>query len=392
MDRRMQFVLEWRSGSVSRAALCRAFGISRETGYKWVRRFKQVRQLSKLSELSRRPHSQPRKTPSSVEELVVAAKRQRPHWGPRKLRDWLLQRRPRLRLPAASTMGEILKRHGLVKPRVPRRRATPSTQPFAAATEPNAVWCIDFKGQFRTGDGQLCYPLTLTDAYSRMILCCQALPSTETEPVRRLLAAAFKKYGLPKAIRSDNGGPFASTGAAGLSRLSAWWLKLGISLERIEPGKPQQNGRHERMHRTLKLETATPPAATLAAQQKIFDAFVRQFNRERPHEALGGATPASRYRRSPRLLPSLVPSFSYPFCQRRVVDDSGYIAWGPRGGRCFISTALVGEVVGVLEIDERYCEIVFGPLTLGLFDISQRNRGLIRYRVGQTKVSAMSPV
>jgi transposase InsO family protein len=388
MDQRIQFVLERRSGDVSMAALCRVFGISRETGYKWLRRYAEVGELAKLTERSRRPKSHPSATPVPIQRLVVQARRQHPHWGPRKLRAWLIRRG--VDVPAASTIGGILKRAGLVAPRRRRRRATPSTQPFSACTAPNQVWCIDFKGEFRTGDGEWCIPLTITDAFSRFIICCVAVAATDAPTVRRILIRIFRDFGLPDAFRSDNGPPFASTGPAGLSKLSAGWLKLAIRHERIEPGKPQQNGRHERMHLTLKRETASPPAPTLVAQQRRFDRFRHEFNFERPHEALDNATPASIYAPSARALPPLIASFQYPFCESRLVDDTGAIRWGRR--RVFIGNALVNEVVGVQRVGEHYLEILFGPITLGILDEQQLQRGLIRSRVAQQKVSAMYPV
>jgi transposase InsO family protein len=324
----------------------------------------------------------------NIQRTVVQARKQHRHWGPRKLRAWL--RRRGVDVPAASTIGEILKRAGLVAPRRRRRRATPSRQPFSACTAPNQIWCIDFKGEFRTGDGQRCIPLTVTDAFSRFIICCVAVAATDTATVRRILSRIFREFGLPDAFRSDNGPPFASTGAAGLSRLSAWWLKLGIRHERIEPGKPQQNGRHERMHLTLKRETASPPAPTLVAQQRRFDRFRFQFNHDRPHEALANATPASIHLPSTRHLPPLVAPFAYPFCETRLVADDGTIQWGL--GRLFITTALANEVVGLQPVSEHYWEILFGPITIGILDERQRHRGLIRYRVDHRKVSAMYPV
>jgi transposase InsO family protein len=375
---------------MSMAALCRAFGISRQTGYKWLRRYAEVGEFSKLEEHSRRPRSHPATTALTVQRTVISARRQHPHWGPRKLRVWL--RRRGFDVPAASTIGEILKRAGLVKPRRRRRRATPSHQPFAACTAANQVWCIDFKGEFLVGDGSCCWPLTVTDAFTRFILCCSVVASPDTASVRRALVRVFREFGLPSRIRSDNGTPFASTGCAGLSRLSAWWLKLGIELERIEPGKPQQNGRHERMHLTLKRETATPPAPTLIAQQRRFDRFRQQFNVERPHQALGDITPASLYAPSLRPFPDLLPPFSYPFAETRLVGDDGCIIWGPRRRRLFITTALANELVGVDRVGEHYVQISFGPITLGLLDERQPQRGLIRYRIDHRKVSAMYPV
>lgn len=353
-----------------------------------TRRFAEVGELAKLTERSRRPRPHPRATSTEIQRVVVQARKQHPHWGPRKLRAWLIRRG--VTLPAASTIGEILKREGLVVPRRRRRRATPSSLPFSACTAPNQLWCIDFKGEFRTGDGHWCIPLTISDAFSRFIIACVAVAATDTATVRRCLSRIFREFGLPSAFRSDNGPPFASTGAAGLSRLSAWWLKIGIRHERIEPGKPQQNGRHERMHLTLKLETASPPAPTLIAQQRRFDRFRFQFNQERPHEALDNQTPASIHTPSTKQLPQLVAAFSYPFCETRLVAENGTIQWGL--GRLFITTALANEVVGLQPISEHYWEILFGPITIGILDERQRHRGLIRYRVDHRKLSAMYPV
>jgi hypothetical protein len=252
------------------------------------------------------------------------------------------------------------------------------------------VWCIDFKGHFRTDDGVVCYPLTITDAYSRFLLCCTALVTTEAVGVRRVMTKVFDEFGLPDAIRSDNGTPFASTAAGGLTHLSAWWMKLGIRLERIEPGKPQQNGRHERFHLTLKQETASPPAPTLIAQQRRFDRFRQQYNHDRPHEALSNKTPNSCYQRSSRKRPSLLPGFTYPFAETRTVDHSGHIIWNK--ARLFITEALANESIGVRRIGDHYCEMLFGPITLGVLDEKQKNRGLVRYKVDRRRVSAMSPV
>src|SRR5688572_18718736 len=333
LQQRMQFVLEWRreweqqEGRVNLSRLCRAFGVHRPTGRKWVRRYIDAGwSLAALEERSRRPHSSPTTTNAAVVERVIAARKKHPYWGPRKLRVLLLRQQPRRAVPSASTIGAILKREGLSGPRKRRRRTPAYERPFAQCLGPNDVWCIDFKGQFRTGDGVLCYPLTITDAFSRYLIRCEVLTTTDAESVRPVMERAFAELGLPAAIRSDNGPPFATTGAGGLSALSIWWRKLGIRHERIEPGKPQQNGRHERMHRTLRQETADPPRANLKAQQRAFDRFRREFNDERPHEALNQRTPRSLYLRSSLRYPRPLAEPSYPWeWQTRLVGSNGAV-------------------------------------------------------------------
>ena len=268
MKERSRFVVEQESGRYAMAELCRIFGISRETGYKWVERYK-AEGPPGLQDRSRAPRCHPNAVPEEVEAVILETRAAYPTWGPKKLRAWLQTHRPEEGWPAGSTIGEILERHGLTVPRKKRRRTPPYTEPFAACAGPNAVWCMDFKGWFRTGDGVRCDPLTISDAFSRYVLRCQALSDMREERVRPLCEAAFREFGLPWAIRTDNGSPFASRGIAGLSRLSVWWLRLGIVPERIEAGHPEQNGRHERMHRTLKAETASPPAPTVRGQRRV---------------------------------------------------------------------------------------------------------------------------
>jgi len=274
---------------------------------------------------------------------------------------------PERRWPACSTIAEILKRHGLVRPRNRRRRTPPYTEPFAEAIDPNAVWCVDFKGWFRTADGVRCDPLTLTDACSRYLLDCRALTKTDTEAVQTAMERTFRQQGLPWAIRTDNGAPFASRARCGLSRLSVWWLKLGIIPERIAPGHPEQNGRHERMHLTLKGETASPPAGTRIGQQRRFNRFRCEFNADRPHEALGMRTPASVYRRSSRPYPRGGPQWEYPrgMTLRRIYDG-GRFRWHSEG--VFLTHALTGELVGLCPLDDRYWQVWAGPLEVGVLD------------------------
>ena len=397
VDQKRQFILEWRSGTMSRAALCQLFGISRQTGYKWVRRFRGgALRWTSLEERSRRPKRSPRATPGKLVKLIVSQRRQFPRWGPRKLRQRLREQWPRLAWPSASTIGAILKRHGLVADRKRRVRLPPRTRPFVTCREPNDLWCVDFKGQFETKDGELCYPLTVMDGASRFLLACTAFRSPTLANVRAVFEELFRDYGLPRAIRSDNGEPFVSVAAAaGLTKLSAWWARLGINLERIDPGKPQQNGRHERMHLTLKMETCSPPRHSLGWQQRAFDRFRQLYNHVRPHDALGLATPASIYEPSPRRLPDRLPVLRYPFADEYLVKRDGAITLGRR--RFFITTALAGECVGVAQLNARYAQVLYSGVLLGLIDYEQLHLGLIRpkqrwARFITTKVSAICPV
>jgi transposase InsO family protein len=362
----MRFVLECLRGELSMAELCRTFGISRRVGYKWLRRYR-AEGVEGLQDRSRAPHSHPNAVPPPTEQAILAARRAHPTWGPKKLRAWLRRQRAWETWPAASTIGEILTRHGLTVPRRRRHRTPPQTEPFRDCDRPNRVWCIDFKGWFRTGDGARCDPLTITDAHSRYLLRCQALIDTSFATVQGLVEAAFRQYGLPEAIRSDNGSPFASRGIGGFSRLSVWWLKLGIVPERIQPGQPQQNGRHERMHLTLKQETAQPPMRTLRGQQRRFDRFRREFNEDRPHEALGMRTPSSVYEPSPRRCPPRPadPVYAEGLARRRV-KPNGVFNWHNR--RVFLGEAFGRELVGLERLDDRHWRVRFGGMPLAILD------------------------
>ena len=366
---RLNFMVDWLGEEGSMAELARRYGISRKTAYKWVCRW-QAEGLAGLLDRSRAPRNQPnRVAPERVARILELRDRYR--WGPKKLRALLQREAPQEPWPALSTIEEILKDHGRVLPRKKRRRVPPQSRPLAHATEANRLWCVDFKGQFYTDDGVCCYPLTITDAYSRFLLRCQGLWSTEYAAVRPVFEWAFREYGMPAGIRSDNGPPFASRAVAGLSRLSLWWVKLGIVPERIAPGRPQQNGRHERMHLTLKQETASPPAGTFRQQQRRFDAFREAFNHVRPHEALGMATPASWYRPSGRAYPRGESEVRYPVNWTvRKVDGNGYFSW--RHQPVFLSEVLVGEAVGMKAVDERYWRVFLGPVWLGAFDSRER--------------------
>lgn len=364
MDERVKFVIEVAQAEESMAELCRRYGISRKTGYKWLAR-SGVEGLGGLADRSCAAHHHPNQTPAELEAEILQLRAERPHWGPRKLLWRLQQLWPDRAWPSRSTVAELLRRSGLSASRR-RRPASSPGQPFSGVDGPNATWCIDFKGWFRTGDGSRCEPLTLSDAFSRYLLRCQVVGSTGWAEVRPLLEAAFRAYGLPRAIRSDNGPPFAGRGLGGLSRLSVWWLRLGIRLERTDPGSPQQNGRLERLHRTLKAETASPAAATLRAQQCRFDGFRVDYNEHRPHEALGMATPGSCYEPSQRSYPSRLPEFEYPDdWQLRRVKQNGEIGFC---GPLFVSEVLSGETVALSPVDGRHWILYFGPLPLAILD------------------------
>jgi putative transposase len=370
MEERTRFVLEYERGMLTMTELCAIYGIARETGYYWLRRYQQGG-LEALRDQGRAPERHPNQTPERIERAVLELRREHMSWGPRKLKRVLEREAPQQAWPAASTIGALLAREGLVVPRKKRRRAPPYTEPFAAADAPNRVWCADFKGWFETQDGERIDPLTITDACSRYLLRCQQVKKTNGEQVQAIFEAAFRECGLPAAIRTDNGPPFASRAIAGLSRLAVWWMKLGIVPERIAAGHPEQNGRHERMHRTLKQETASPAAANRRAQQRAFDHFRREYNEERPHEALGMQTPAAVYRPSERTYPARVgePEYGSDFLVRRV-PASGNFNW--KGDRIFLSETLIGEAIGLLPLDDRHYTVYFAAFPIARFDSHRR--------------------
>jgi putative transposase len=369
MDERMRFVMEVERGEMSKAALCRRFGISRPTGDKWLDRYRQYG-LASLVDASCAAWRHPNETAEELAELIMAFRRLHPHWGPKKVRVKLKEKHPQMGWPACSTIGDILRRAGLTVPRKRCRRTPPYDQPFAACECPNALWCADFKGWFRTADGVRCDPLTITDAHSRFLLRLQGLRDTKGGPVRSLFEATFRQYGMPWAIRTDNGSPFASHGIGGLSRLSVWWVKLGIEPERIEPGHPEQNGRHERMHLTLKEATASPPAKDLRRQQVVFDGFREEFNEERPHEALGQKSPGSIYVPSAREYREPGP-VEYPDgMEVRGVKGNGVFNW--RGQVVFLGEALSRERVGVAEVADGCWAVYYCRRPLGIIDERQR--------------------
>lgn len=367
MDARVRFVADYLSESFTMAALCRRYGVSRPTGYALVARYT-AGGVAGLAPGSRRPHTQPHATSSELVEAIVALRAKHPDWGPVKLTQRLRRHAPDRPWPAASTAGAYLKARGLVTPRR-RRAAVPArAQPTTAMSEPNAVWTIDFKGEFRTRDGVWCYPLTVMDGCTRYLLACRALAGPRTGPTRAVLEQLFREFGLPARIRSDNGVPFAGpTSLARLSRLAVWWIHLGIVPELIQPGCPAQNGRHERMHRTLKRGTTRPPAGNRAAQQRRFVAFRREYNEERPHAALDARTPGMLYVPSSRPLPARLPALSYPghFTVRRVARN-GSLKWQNRAVQ--VSRVLASEDVGLEEIDDGVWAVHFGPVRLGTLD------------------------
>jgi putative transposase len=323
MIERQRFVEDVRRGLFSMTELCARYSISRKTGYKWSDRYEAQGQAG-LGERSHAPEHCPHKIAEPVAQAICEARRAHPSWGPRKLLRWLARRQPTLRLPAVSTAGDLLTRAGLVKKRRRRRRHLHPGAVVPVTRQPNDIWTTDFKGHFRTGDGRYCYPLTVADLHSRFLLGCDGLKSTKGREARPCFERLFREYGLPAAMRSDNGVPFASNGLHGLSQLNVWWMRLGIQHQRIRPASPQENGAHERMHRTLKREATRPAAANLRRQQVAFDRFRAVYNEDRPHEALGDRTPASVYRPSRRRLPERLPAVDYPgHYQVRFVSNAG---------------------------------------------------------------------
>ena len=368
MEERMRFVLRRLDGEPM-SDLCREFGISRKTGYKIFDRYQQGG-LEAFTDRSRRPVRYAHQLPETLERMIVRAKQDKPHWGARKIRELLVRRlRGEVKVPATSTIHAVMDRNGLVKRMRPRRRTTGTALSNGAGA--NDLWCVDFKGEFKLGSGRYCYPLTVTDHASRYLLLCEALESVREEPAMTAFDQLFRERGLPRAIRSDNGVPFASpNGLYNLSRLSVWWLRLGIDIERIKPGRPQQNGRHERMHRTLKQETTRPAASNFLRQQAKFDAFITEYNNERPHEALAMKVPAEAYSASIRSYDGL-PELDYPLHDRDiVVTCCGRICMHRK--KINISKVLAGQRLGIKEVDEGIWLVSFMHYDLGYIDLEQR--------------------
>ena len=360
------FITDLQAEEYSVADLARRYGISRKTAYKWIERFR-TEGWGGLEERSRAPRHHPNAVGGEVETLILELKARWPKWGAPKLLVKLRERMSPQDCPSESSVSRILQRHGLVRPQG-RRRPRAHGTPLQDYTASNGIWCADFKGWFKTTDGTICTPLTITDGYSRYILRCQGLSEgTGTLVVQPIFESVMREYGVPIAIRTDNGTPFACAGLGGLTGLSIWWLRLGIRLERSRPGCPQDNGRHERMHRTLKCETASPPQANMAAQQRAFDAFRREYNEDRPHEALGGCTPSQIYVPSQRDFPERLPELEYaPNWQTRQVRPSGQIKW--KGRSIHVSHALAGERIGLEPVEDGLWMTYFATHPLGLFD------------------------
>jgi putative transposase len=391
MTQRLLFIRDFELGVFSFSALCARYGVSRETGYAVLARYRRDGRAG-LEAHSRRPHHSPSQTPSAVIDQLAEARQRHPTWGPKKLL-WLVRKRaPATPWPAPSTVGLWLTRRGLIRGRRRRRALTHPGRPGTIAGAPNALWTLDFKGQFRTRDGAYCYPLTVADDHSRYLLGCQALLQPTRALVRPVLTRLFQEYGLPERIRTDNGAPFASCALARLSQLSVWLLQCGIRPELIEPGHPEQNPRHERMHRTLKAATTRPPAADYRAQQRCFNTFREEFNAERPHESLGMQPPATLYRRSPRPYRGPVEPLEYPgHFELRKVSRNGGIRW--QKAWVNVSHVLAEETVGFEAVADGLWDVYYRSVKLGRF--SERtgriedDRGRLTRR---RRLSTMSPV
>ncbi|MDJ0611565.1 MAG: IS481 family transposase [Kiloniellales bacterium] len=369
MEERLRFVARLLEGEAM-SDVCRSFGISRKTGYKIFNRYKE-HGLEALCDRSRRPVRYANQLPEPIERMIVRLKKEKPHWGARKIRELLVRRLAgEVRIPAKSTVHAVLDRHGLVK-RARQRRNKAKGTALSAGTAPNDLWCADFKGEFKLGNRQYCYPLTVTDQASRYLLMCEALESTKEANAFTAFQRLFEERGLPGAMRTDNGLPFASpNGLYNLSKLSVWWLRLGIDIERIKPGHPQQNARHERMHLTLKKETTRPPGANSLQQQARFDDFLSEFNTERPHEALTMRCPAEAYRPSSRPYRGL-PELEYPLHDREaIVTACGRICMHRK--KINVSTVMAGQKLGIKEVDDGIWIVSFMHYDLGYIDLEQK--------------------
>ena len=369
VEQRERFIADERRGLYTRTELCARYGISRKTGYQWLARYHEDGRRG-LQVRSHGPHHCPHRIPPAIADLVCAARRRHPDWGPGKLLDWLAPRHPDIAeaaWPAVSTAGDLLAREGLVKARRRRRpHQHPGVVPPTTAA-PNDLWTTDFKGQFPTRDGVWCYPLTISDQHTRYLLACRGLPSIKGRGARPVFERTFREFGLPRAMRTDNGVPFASCGIHGLSQLNVWWMRLGIQHQRIHPASPQENGAHERMHRTLKAGACRPPRADRLAQQRAFNRFRALYNDERPHEYLGGQTPSSQYTASPRPYPQHLPPLEYPghFLVKRVTNAGTFRL---KHKLLFIANALKQHHLGLDETDDGIWSIYFGTVLLAKVD------------------------
>jgi transposase InsO family protein len=368
MDAKILFISDWIRGHTGFSELCEKHGISRKTGYKWVGRYQDTG-IDGLQDRSRRPSRSPNKVPYTIQKEIIAAREKHKRWGSRKINKILENKYPDWDIPSHQTIHRILKEADLLSPQRRRQRVPVHPGPLEGARQPNDLWTVDFKGQFKTWDGAYCYPLTVMDQASRYLLGCDGFPGTRYKETRKAFERLFREYGLPSRIRSDNGVPFASRSIGGLSKLGVWWVRLGIMPERIESGKPQQNGHHERMHRTLKQETAKPPANNMAQQQRRFDRFRDEYNTVRPHESLDMNTPANRYKLSERPYPKRLPEMIYPgHFRETLVNHNGCIHLN--GKFYYLGYLLRGELVGLNEINDGIWETYFGPLRLG--EVSER--------------------
>jgi transposase InsO family protein len=376
MDERLRFAIIAGKGTEVFCDLCKEYGISPKTGYKWLHRYEQLGSAG-MRELSRRPHESPNRTKAAVEELVVRARRKRPKYGPKKLYELLVREHGPQGLPAVSTIAKIIAKRGLAGKRGRRPRKGQIVRldrpALTQASRPNEVWAVDFKGWFKTGDGSRCDPLTVTDLHSRFVICVKAVPAPTQRVVRRVFSGVFRKYGLPEAIRVDNGPPFASLGLAGLSKLSVWWTRLGIRVEFIRPASPQMNGSHERMHRTLKAEATQPASDNLRAQQRRFDRWRQRFNHERPHEAIGMRRPADLYQPSSRRYNGRDKMIKYPKDYIvRPVSSSGYLRYG--GTNYFVGEAFAGALIGLHKNSSHETELYFANKLLGKLETQVQAR------------------
>jgi putative transposase len=379
---RQKFVKVVLSGRWTMTETCQRFGISRQTGYEVMARHAE-RGMAGLSDASRAPRTHPNQSPPEIEAAVLRVRKARPTWGSKKILATLERERPDETWPARSTIDAILKRAGVVAPRAIRKRRQPSAPPFVEAAAPNDVWSIDYKGWFRVGDGTRCDPLTVNDAFSRASLVCQAMVAPKLGDVQRRLVATFAAFGLPRFMLSDSGPPFGSNGLGRLSRLGVWLVRIGVVPVLIEPGRPDQNGRHERFHETLKAETASPPSGSIRSQQAAFDRFQQTYNEERPHEALGMKTPAEVHELSQRPLPIDPAPHNYgDGFEHRSVRPDGAIKWA--GRHVFIGEALAGEVVGLKAVDDGRWHVHLGPLRLGV--LHERSRTIVPLESGVTHV------
>ena len=372
MQQRVFFITDYLRQIMSLSGLCAQYGVSRKTGYKWIERYRSSG-LEGLTETSSRPLHSPDKTPYRIEQSIIELRQQfMDPPGAKKIHALLARHYPVELIPSKTTIYNILNRSGLVDKRRRKRRVSPYPQPFAPVSQVNELWSVDYKGQFKLRNGQWCYPLTVMDHQSRYLCGCEALKGTRLKDTKAAFIKVFREYGLPRRIRSDNGTPFASTSCGGLSRLSIWWLRLGILPERIEPGKPQQNGQHERMHRTLKRAATRPPSRSMKAQQQQLDRFSQEYNHQRPHESLDQQTPASQYSASSRPYPARLPEIEYPiYYETRQVRYNGLI--NLRNKRVYISNLLRHETIGLEEIDDGLWRVYFGPIKIGEFDERQKN-------------------